>query len=81
MKWPEPLDVLIVKKMKRYCSFSYTWLKPEGLKYELPPVQPVVKRIMQTTTLKGLNKIKTFRDEYIELLKEHEIKFDEKYLL
>lgn len=27
------------------------------------------------------HKIKTFKDEYIELLKEHEIEFDEKYLL
>ncbi len=27
------------------------------------------------------HKIKTFREEYIELLKEHEIEFDEKYLL
>ena len=27
------------------------------------------------------HKIKTFKEEYIELLKEHEIEFDEKYLL
>lgn len=27
------------------------------------------------------HKIKTFKDEYLELLKEHEIEFDEKYLL
>lgn len=27
------------------------------------------------------HKIKTFKEEYLELLKEHEIEFDEKYLL
>ncbi len=27
------------------------------------------------------HKIKTFKDEYLELLKEHEIEFDEKYML
>ncbi|MGC9331002.1 MAG: hypothetical protein ACP5DZ_03890 [Bacteroidales bacterium] len=51
-----------------YGAFTYSFKEKDRL-------------IQYVKNQRGHHKVKSFKEEFIELLREHEIEFDEKYLL